>query len=91
MKKSKFTEEQIVRMRISAHRDRPFRQAETCRKHGISEPTYYVWKSVSHWTDRPTGACARPAPLLNNMNPPAQRHTAADPPRVGQPVFSVHP
>ncbi|MHB1059923.1 MAG: transposase [Rhodanobacter sp.] len=43
MKKSKFSEEQIVR--ILKEIEAGARVAETCRKHGIIEPTYYVWKN----------------------------------------------
>lgn len=42
MKKSKFSEERIVR--ILKEVEAGAKVAETCRKYGISEPTYYVWK-----------------------------------------------
>lgn len=43
MKKSKFTEEQMTR--ILEEVDGGAKVGETCRKHRISEPTHYVWKS----------------------------------------------
>lgn len=43
MKKSKFTESQILN--ILKEKEQGFSVAELCRKHGISEPTYYSWKS----------------------------------------------
>ena len=43
MRKSKFTESQIVAILKEA--DGGLKVAEVCRKHGISQPTYYNWKS----------------------------------------------
>lgn len=43
MKKSKYSDEQIVR--ILKEVEAGAKVAETCRKYGISEPTYYAWKS----------------------------------------------
>jgi putative transposase len=43
MKKSKFTESQIVAILKKA--DAGMKVADVCRNHGISQPTYYNWKS----------------------------------------------
>jgi putative transposase len=43
VKKSKFSEEQIVR--ILKEVDAGAKVGETARKYGISEATYYAWKS----------------------------------------------
>jgi putative transposase len=43
MRKSKFTESQIVGMLGEGEVGLPV--AEICRKHGISNATYYQWKS----------------------------------------------
>jgi putative transposase len=43
MKKSKFTESQIVAILKEA--DAGMKVADVCRNHGISQPTYYNWKS----------------------------------------------
>ncbi|MBB5358088.1 transposase-like protein [Rhodanobacter sp. ANJX3] len=45
MKKSKFSEEQIVR--ILKKVEAGAKVGETCRKHGIIEPTYYLWKNTA--------------------------------------------
>jgi putative transposase len=42
MKKSKFSEEHIVR--VLKEVEAGAKVGETCRLHGISEPTYYIWK-----------------------------------------------
>ncbi|MCU0316128.1 MAG: transposase [Fimbriimonadaceae bacterium] len=43
MKKSKFTDDQIVRILQEAESGQTS-QAELCRRHGISPNTFYVWK-----------------------------------------------
>jgi len=41
--KKRFTEEQIIKVLNEVKMG--LKVAEVCRKHGISEPTYYNWKS----------------------------------------------
>jgi putative transposase len=43
MKKTRFTETQIVSILKEA--DAGIKVADICRKHGISDATYYNWKS----------------------------------------------
>lgn len=43
MKKSRFTETQIIAILKEADGGMPVK--EVCRKHGISDATYYKWKS----------------------------------------------
>ena len=43
MRKSKFSEEQIIA--ILAEQERGMSTSEVCRRHGISSATFYKWKA----------------------------------------------
>lgn len=43
MRKSKFSEQQIIA--ILAEQERGMATAEVCRRHGVSSATFYKWKA----------------------------------------------
>lgn len=43
MRKSRFSDEQIIAILREQEAGRP--TAEVCRKHGVSDATFYKWKS----------------------------------------------
>ena len=43
MRRSRFTEEQIIA--IVAEQERGMATAEVCRRHGVSSATFYKWKA----------------------------------------------
>ena len=43
MKRGRFTEEQMIG--VLREQESGMKVTELCRKHGISEPTFYAWKA----------------------------------------------
>ncbi len=84
MKKSRFSEAQIVG--ILKEVEMGAKVGETCRKHGVSEPTYYKWKSqfsgmtVSHLSQ---------LRQLQDENAKLKRMYAVSPPDEYSPYWPV--
>ncbi|OJU65803.1 MAG: hypothetical protein BGO01_02525 [Armatimonadetes bacterium 55-13] len=70
MKKSRFSEEQIVRILQEASSGQ-ISQAELCRKHGISQNAFYLWKRKYSGMETDDGTDLSKPPVRNPCN--AQR------------------
>jgi len=68
MRKSRFTEEQIIA--ILAEQERGMATAEVCRRHGVSSATFYKWKAKYGGLDV---SDARRLKTLETANAPLKR------------------
>ena len=70
MKRSRFSEEQIIA--ILKEQEAGMATAEVCRRHGISSPTFYKWKSTTPFSyahntsDTPEKAMPSPFALMRD-------------------------
>jgi putative transposase len=67
MKRKRFTEEQIIGI-LNEH-DLGAKTADLCRKHGISEATFYNWKSKFGRMDVSEAKAAEAAPGRERQSP----------------------
>ena len=72
MKKSRFTESQMVAFLKEGGSGIPV--AEVCRKHGISAPTYYQWKSKYAGMSLPEDWAKRDTPVVEALNEVVEHH-----------------